>query len=189
MMPDDQELMKRLKKGDEEALRLLVNRHRQSILNLAYRYVGNQDDAEEVAQDVFVNLYRSASRYTPQGKLTTYMYRIAVNLSLNKIRDRKVGRYLSLHGLSERNTAGNPADETQRPDTILENKELEAVVRAALDTLPAGQRTAVILKRFNGLSYEEIAEVMECSVSAVESRLHRAKLALQKKLKAYAKNE
>lgn len=185
MTVDDQILMERLKRGDQEALGILVNRHRQSILNLSYRYVGNQDDAEEVAQDVFINLYRSAERYKPRGKLTTYLYRITVNLSLNKIRDRKVKRYLSLHQLMEKETALTHEDEESRPDRHLENKELAGEIRKALDSLPASQRTAVILKRFQGLSYGEIAEIMECSVSAVESRLHRAKLALQKKLQNY----
>lgn len=182
---EEAELQKRFKEGDEEAFRELVERHHPSILNLCFRYVGNQEDAEEVAQDVFIRAYRAREDYEPRAKFSTYLYRIAVNLSLNRIRDRKRKFGLFESTVSEDRSLsmaqGNP-----RPDELLEQKEEQAAVRRAVDSLPPNQKTAVILKRFHGLSYEEIADVMNCSLSAVEARLHRAKLNLQKSLKSLA---
>jgi len=178
---DDNQLMLRVQQGDEDAFRRIVEAHQKPILNLCFRFVGNQQDAEEVAQDVFIHLYRSAATYRPTARLSTYLYRIAVNLSLNRIRDRKRKRLFSLDALkSDRRL--EPTHPDGAPDLILERMELQAQIRKALDSLPESQRTAVVLKRFEGLSYEEIADVMRCSVSAVESLLHRAKVGLRTKL-------
>ncbi|MFC1569003.1 RNA polymerase sigma factor [bacterium] len=179
----DVELMERVKAGDESAFKMLVERHHQSIYNLCYRYVGKREDAEEVAQDVFIRLYRSANTYQPSAKLTTFLYRIAVNLSLNRIRDRRRKRWMSLENLREEKGVEFEGSSRDHPDFSIELKEKQTQVRQAIDSLPENQRTAVILHRFQELSYEEIAEVMSCSISAVEARLHRAKLSLKKKLK------
>ncbi len=179
---DDAQLMQRVREGDEAAFRLIVETHQRQILNLCYRFVANQQDAEEVAQDVFIHLFRSAKTYQPTAKLSTYLYRIAVNLSLNRIRDRKRKRMFSLEAMKSERHRELPHPDGS-PDRILEKSELAAQVRKVLDGLPESQRTAVVLKRFEGMSYEEIAGVMHCSVSAVESLLHRAKIGLKKKLK------
>jgi RNA polymerase sigma-70 factor (family 1) len=180
---DDTRLMLRVQNGDEAAFREILNLYQRSILNLCFRYVGNQQDAEEVAQDTFIHLYRSAAGYRPTAKLSTYLYRIAVNLSLNRIRDRKRKRLFSLDALkSDRNL--EPVHPDGSPEGQMEHKEMQENVRRVLDRLPENQKTAVMLKRFEGLSYDEIAEVMQCSVSAVESLLHRAKMNLRKNLKS-----
>jgi len=179
----DIQLMEQVKAGRESAFKELVKRHHQSIYNLCYRYVGKHEDAEEVAQDVFIRLYRSADTYQPTAKLSTFLYRIAVNLSLNRVRDRKRKRWMSLEILREEKGVEFEGSSRDHPDVSLELKEKQIQVRKAIDSLPENQRTAVLLHRFQGLSYEEIAEVMDCSVSAVEARLHRAKLGLKKKLK------
>ena len=182
---DEFELQQQFRQCDEDAFRTLVERHYSSILSLCYQYVGNQEDAEEVAQDVFIRAYRARESYEPRAKFSTYLYRIAVNLSLNRIRDRKRQMGAITDSVSEDRSLsiaqGNPM-----PDEVLEQKEKQAAIRKAVDTLPPKQKTAVILKRFHGLSYEEIAQVMECSLSAVEARLHRAKLNLKKSLAALA---
>jgi len=180
---DDAKLMLRVKEGDEEAFRQIVKQYQKTILDLCFRYVGNPEDAEEVTQDVFINLHKAAGSYEPKAKLSTYLYRIAVNLSLNRIRDRKWKRFVPLEFLRRGEENRPVSSEIREPDSLLEQKEKQQAVRNAIDSLPTNQRTAVILKRFQGLSYEEIAEVMNCSVSAVEARLHRAKQALQKKLR------
>jgi len=178
----DAELMERVKTGDESAFKMLVDRHHQAVFHLCFRYVGKREDAEEVAQDVFIRLYRSAGTYQPSAKLTTFLYRIAVNLSLNRIRDRKRKRWLSLEMLRQDKGIEFEASSSDHPDVVLEYQEKQIQVHKAIDSLPVNQRTAVLLHRFQGLSYEETAEVMKCSVSAVEARLHRAKLNLKKKL-------
>jgi RNA polymerase sigma-70 factor (ECF subfamily) len=180
---DDRILMERVREGDEEAFRQIVEKYREPVFRLSFRYVANQQDAEEVTQDVFIRLYRSAPTYTPDAKLFTYLYRITVNLSLNKIRDRKWKRYISWEALKNQPGKHPIEDKRGNPEDQMENQERQRLIREAIDALPASQRTAVILKRYNDLSYEEIAQILDCSVSAVEARLHRAKLNLQKKLK------
>jgi len=184
-MNNNVELMLRVKEGDETAFRQIVETYRDSILGLCLRYLNNQEDAEEVAQDVFIRLYGAAASYEPRAKLSTYLYRIAVNLSLNRIRDRKWKRLVSWETHRKVEDKDPIIADIQKPDSLLEQKEQQMMVRKAIDSLPPNQRTAVILKRFQDLSYEEIAEVMDCSISAVESRLHRAKLNLRKKLKSF----
>ena len=181
---DDRVLMERVREGDEEAFRQIVEKYREQIFRLSFRYVANQQDAEEVTQDVFIRLYRSAANYQPGAKLFTYLYRITVNLSLNKIRDRKWNRYVSWEGLTAQPRNRLVEDSSGNPEDQMESQERQRLIREAIDALPASQRTAVILKRYNELSYEEIARIMNCSISAVEARLHRAKLNLQKKLKS-----
>jgi len=181
-MMTDAELMRQVKNGDESAFRTLVEKYQQPIRNLCVQYVGNHQDAEEVAQDVFIRLLRAADSYEPKGKLTTFIYRIAVNLSLNKIRDRKWKRWVPWETMNGDEMISHHSDHIEDPNDLLEKKEKQNEVRKVIDSLPANQKTAVILKRYHGLSYEEIAEVMQCSVSAVESRLHRAKMILKKKL-------
>jgi RNA polymerase sigma-70 factor (ECF subfamily) len=180
---NDTELMLRVKQGDEDAFRQIVELYHKPIHGLCFRYLKNQEDAEEIAQDVFIRLYERADKYEARAKLTTYLYRIAVNLSLNRIRDRKLKRFVSLDFFRGITLDNNPVSaDTSDPDSLLEQKEKQRTIRQAIDTLPPNQRTAVILKRFQELSYEEIAQVMQCSLSAVESLLHRAKQNLQKKL-------
>lgn len=179
---NDTRLMLRVQQGDEGAFRQIIDLYQKPILGLCFRYVGNQQDAEEVAQDVFIHLYRSADTYRPTAKLSTYLYRIAVNLSLNRIRDRKRKRFFSLDAMRE-DLHQEPVHPDDSPEQEMERKETQEQVQRALEQLPENQKTAVVLKRFEGLSYEEIAEVMRCSVSAVESLLHRAKLNLAQSMR------
>ena len=183
MSLDDTELMLCVKEGDKDAFRRIVEKYHPSILNLCFRYVENQEDAEEVAQDVFINLYKATASYEPKAKLSTYLYRIGVNLSLNRIRDRDRKRFISFEFLRKDEAKASLSSEHRSPDCLLENKEKQQTIRRIVDSLPPNQKTAVILKRFHGLSYREIADVMQCSVSAVEARLHRAKQNLKKKLR------
>jgi RNA polymerase sigma-70 factor (ECF subfamily) len=171
----DTELMMRVKAGDQSAFKAIVERYQRRVINVGYRFLGNREDAEDVK---------------PRAELFTYLYSIATHLALNQLRKKKRLRLFSLDQ-SGRNGEVEidrevPADPADQPDQSLERAEREAVVRRALDTLPAAQKTAVILSRYEGLSYKQIAEVMDISVSAVESKLHRAKQTLRKKLSAYS---
>ncbi len=179
---DDAALMVRVRDGDDVAFKMIVDKYYQPVYQLCYRYLSNQEDAEEITQDVFIRLYNAASSYEPRAKLYTFLYRIAVNLSLNRIRDRKLKRFISLETLKNNREGVMDMRMQAGPDKIIEQKENQEIIKKAIDSLPASQRTAVILKRYNELSYEEISEVMECSISAVESLLHRAKQKLKKKL-------
>lgn len=188
----DTELMMRVKAGDQSAFKAIVERYQRRVINVGYRFLGNQEDAEDVAQETFLRLYLSARSYKPKAELFTYLYTIVTHLALNRLRKKKRLRWFSLDQLGRNGEAGIdqevPADPADQPDQSLERAEREAIVRRALDTLPAAQKTTVILSRYEGLSYKQIAEVMDISVSAVESKLHRAKQTLRKKLSAYSED-
>jgi len=179
----DTELMLRVREGDEGAFKEIVERYQRQILDLCFRYVCNQADAEEVAMDVFIQLYKSRQTYRPEAKLSTYLYRIAVNLSLNRIRDRKRKRLVSFEFLKKDRPFDPESPDSERPDAVYEAGEREAIVRRALESLPEKQKTALLLRRYDELSYEEIAAVMDTSVSAVEALLFRARETLRKTLK------
>ncbi len=185
----DTDLMMRVKSGDKRAFKSIVETYQHRVINVAYRFLGNREDAEEVAQETFLKVYLSAKSYQPKAELFTYLYTIATRLALNRLRKRKRLRWFSLDQLQEDTADGPgqefPSDPADQPDGSLEQAEREAMVRRALDTLPPAQKTAVALSRYEGLSYKQIAEVMETSVSAVESKLHRAKQTLKKKLSGY----
>lgn len=188
----DTELMMRVKAGDQSAFKAIVERYQRRVINVGYRFLGNREDAEDVAQETFLRVYLSAKSYKPRAELFTYLYTIVTRLALNRLRKKKRLRWFSLDQLERNGEVGIgqevPADPADQPDQSLERAEREAIVRRALDALPAAQKTAVILSRYEGLSYKQIAEVMELSVSAVESKLHRAKQTLRKKLNAYSED-
>jgi len=177
MAPDpDAALLLAFRRGDAAAFRTLFERHARAMVAFCFHYVRDPARAEELAQDVFVKLYRAADRYQPSARFKTFLYRIAANHCLNELRR---GEYAARAAQGQ----DDPADPdalaagTAGPDADLEGNKLEASVKALLERLPEKQRTAFVLARFEGLSYEEIAEVLETSVSAVKSLVHRATVA------------
>jgi RNA polymerase sigma-70 factor (ECF subfamily) len=183
--PDpDVALMLRFQQGDERAFEELVKRHTRPILNLVYRYVGDASRAEDVTQDIFVKVYRARMKYEPKAKFSTWLYRVAVNHCLNDIRSRKSQPSLAtpINDLLE-----HPSGED--PDARLRREELRRAVKDALDALPENQRMAVLLARYQELSYEQIAETMGMSLEAVKSVLFRAKENLQRALARFAREQ
>ena len=162
---------------DLRALRQLVERHKIFVTNTCYHLCGNHQQAEEAAQDVFFQIYESASSFRHQSKVTTWIYRIAINRSLNVIRRNK--RFRWIKRLTGEEAEENPSDE---PVDRLERKEMQHLLKKAVDSLPEKQKTSFILNKYEGLSSREIAEILGISANAVEVRIHRAKLNLQKKL-------
>jgi RNA polymerase sigma-70 factor (ECF subfamily) len=161
------------------------------VLNLCLRFAGNKADAEDLAQEVFIRIFQAAPKYEIKAAFTTWVYRIAVNLCLNHQRRKKILQFFSLNHKQSPNRQfddrqpENPASEN--PDIEFERKELQQLVQQAIQSLPENQRTAIILHRYHDLSYQEIAAVLDTTVSAVESRLHRAKENLKKRLKYVVK--
>ena len=184
-------LMLRFQNGDETAFREIVEQYKLSVLNLCYRFVNNKEDAEDLAQDVFIRILKAAPRYKPDASLSTWIYRITVNVCLNFQRRKKILNFFSLnHQYESGQTAEDRLPELvseEQPETNLEKKELQIIIQNAIQSLPENQQTVVILHRYEGHSYQEIADVLDTTVSAVESRLHRAKLNLKKKLKGLKK--
>jgi RNA polymerase sigma-70 factor (ECF subfamily) len=170
--------MLQVKEGSQAAFEVLVEKYQGPLTNLIYHLVLDRAEAEELAQEVFLRAYRAASRYRAEAKFSTWLYRIAVNLCLNHLKGRRAGQRLPLED-------GFAASEAERPDLQLERRELARLVERALDALPERQRTAVVLHRFEGLSYREIAQAMDCSVEAVEALLGRAKASLGRELARY----
>lgn len=174
-MVDDAALMQRVAKGETDAFRLIVERYEKRIYNFFIRSTGSREDAEDLTQQLFLNLYDSASRYKPRSSFKTFIYRIASNLAVSFSRKQKLRRSLSLEQLSETGfepVTGRPGADPARE---FERKELGRRYMEALLRLPAEWRTAIELRVGEELSYQEIAEAMGKSVPAVESILFRAR--------------
>lgn len=178
----DVALMLRLQQGDDSALEEIIRRHQRNVLNLVYRYLGDASYAEDVAQEVFFKVYRARQQYEPKAKFSTWLYRVTVNHCLNEIRSRKSQPAPAALSDDLLNDSG-----VIDPDENLDREEIQRSVKAAIDALPEHQRMAVILARYEELSYEEIAETMGISLEAVKSVLHRAKEGLKEKLARFLK--
>jgi len=187
----DAALMLRVKQGDRRAFEELVDKYKQPVMNLVYRTLPDATEAEDLAQHVFLQVFKSAHRYEVSAKFTTWLFTIARNLCLNEIRRRS--RHPA-HSLDE--TFADNEDQPVRqvedvktfspPDSLL-HRELEEKIEAALAELPEKQRTALLMCRGDEFSYEDIAKVLNCSVSATKSLIHRGRETLKHKLKPYLK--
>ncbi|MGB7062930.1 MAG: sigma-70 family RNA polymerase sigma factor [Candidatus Zixiibacteriota bacterium] len=190
---NDAELIQKIAAKDHAAFKALVDRYQGLVVNTCYGLLGNRQDAEDVAQEVFLQVYKSAGEFRREAKLSTWLYRIAVNRSLNFLRDKKRSGWLrSLSSLLEgehQRVVELPASNSDQPDVALEKKERNVVVQKAIDSLPEKQRTAFVLHKYEGLSYQEIAGIMHRSLSSVESLIHRAKSNLQRELIHYLKEK
>jgi len=190
----DVALMMALKQGDDEAFAELVRRHEPRIVTLIYRFVGNEAEAEDLAQEVFLRIYRTRHRYQPKARFSTWLYRIAANISLNALRSRSRRRNISvpLSFDSEETQEGKTSEHVEdhrcaAPGARMEDCELRGQVREAVDQLPESQKVSVILNKYEGMSYDDIASVMGCSTMAVKSLLARARGNLRERLEYYIK--
>jgi RNA polymerase sigma-70 factor (ECF subfamily) len=182
-------LMLRVRDGDRAAFDVLIERYRKPLLNVIARTIGRDADAEDLAQDVFVRVYRSAPRYQPTAKFSTWLYTIARRVCLNHARAQTFRRWFTLGGDDDQDDPpGDPPDpRSPDPAADLERRELQRVVAQAVAGLPERLRFAVILRRYEELGYEEIAAVLGCSVTAAKLRVHRANAMLADRLTPYFK--
>lgn len=183
---EDVQLMLRFKDGDNSSFEVLLEKYQSRIINFLYKITGDKAESEDLAQEVFIRVYHSGEKYTPQSKFSTWIYVIAKNLALNEIRRRKGVFFNFLKDSSEEEVIKEiPDNKSSSALNELEKKDLGKIVKKAIDSLPANQKIAVILNRYENLSYEEIAEITGCSTPAVKSLLNRAKTALKLKLGKY----
>jgi len=181
----DLSLMRRIALGDTAALEELVEIHQHAVTGTVVKMLGNVADAEDVAQQVFVRIWRSAARYQPSAKFTTWLFTITRNLVFNEVRRRQRKPAISLEEREEQHFAITSIDGEMKPDQSALHAELEAAVEAAIQRLPEKQRLAVVLRRYQELPYEEIGEILGLSIPAVKSVLFRARAQLKEDLQKY----
>lgn len=180
---DEKELLLNLQEGDKTAFRQFFNRYQQMVFNVCYRMSDSREEAEDNTQDVFIKVFQAIANFRSDSKLSTWLYRISVNTCLKNQNRKRLNRLVSLDFLLKEEERNNSVFLSEAPDQKIEKSETEQIVRYAIQKLSARQRTAVVLHRYENLSYEEIARIMEISIPAVESLLHRAKENLAEKLK------
>jgi RNA polymerase sigma-70 factor (ECF subfamily) len=174
-------LVNELQNGSEWAFRELVQRYQDIVVRTAFAYLKNKDEAEDLAQEVFIAVYENISSFRNEANLKTWIYRITINKSINQIRKLKWKSALSqVENILE--TIAHITKDKNDPYSNLVNKEQELIVQRAMNKLPESQQTAFILHKYDDLSHQEIAKVMNISIPAVESLIHRAKMNLQKNL-------
>jgi len=187
-MDDDIRLMLGVKAGNQESFNRLVDKYSKAIINYIFRFTGSREDAQDLAQDVFIKVYNSAKNYVPSAKFTTWIYRMANNTAIDYIRKKKSrGIHTSLDEHIESGSAemhGASTDGKIKPaDEMMENEEIAENVRQALLKLPDNQRAAIIMKIYEDKPYSEIAQILGTSIASVESLLFRARQALKSRLK------
>jgi RNA polymerase sigma-70 factor (ECF subfamily) len=186
---EESAFIEQLIQGSESAFRTLVNDHKDQVYNTCMGFLRNSHDAEDVSQEVFIEVFDSISDFREDASLSTWIYRIAVTKSLELIRYRKrkkrSGFFQALNALF--NEPDDNVDETEfmHPGVELENKERTKILFSEIDKLTKKQKVAFTLQKVEGLSYQEVANVMEISLPAVESLIHRAKESLKKQLHSY----
>lgn len=184
----DDQLISGLRNGDEESFRLLVEQHQRQVINICFRFVHDRAEAEDLAQETFIEIHRSISRFRGQSSLSTWIHRIAVTKSLDFVRKRsrqKRGGGVQPPVRLDDSTGDIPGPDSAEPDKILELQERREILKRALAGLPKTQHAAFVLSKYDGMSSKDVAATMNTSVSSVESLVHRAKLYLQKSLREY----
>src|SRR6266700_3743724 len=182
---EDVRLMQLVSGGDTSAFEELVDRHQSLVAGTVARMLGSNSDVEDIAQQVFIRVWKSARRYVPRAKFTTWLLKITRNLVFNELRRTKRHAHVPLQ--SEPGAEDPPLkDETNlAPDASLLESELQRTIEEAILQLPETQRMALVLRRYEQLSYEQIAEVLDLSVPAVKSVLFRARTELRARLSKY----
>lgn len=181
------ELISRLKSGDAIAFRELVESRQNLVFNTVIGFLQNTEDAEDVTQDVFVKIFESIGQFKGESALSTWVYRVAVTTALEFLRRKKRKKRFGFLSpiLGENNELTVELPDFHHPGVTLDNREKASMLFKAIKQLPENQQTAFILNKVEGLSYQEVAEIMKTSLSAVESLLHRAKTNLKDLLKNF----
>ena len=189
--PDEksnEDLMGSVRLGNRHAFEVLINRHQRSVLNFIFRFLGNRTDAEDLTQEVFLRVWKAAGTYKPDAKFTTWLYRIATNLCINRQHAIRIRRLFVQSHIQEQiqnskdsSIIGESAGILSPEERLIDSEQSVRLLNA-LNELPTSQRVAVVLRIYDEMSYQEIAQIMDRSVSSVDSLLIRAKKNLHRKL-------
>lgn len=182
---EDVRLMQLVGRGDTAAFEELVERHQSLVIGTVARMLGSNSEVEDIAQQVFIRVWKSAGRYVARAKFTTWLLKITRNLVFNELRRTKRHAQVSLQLDPGEEEVPLRDEAAQAPDASLLEAELQEAIQGAIGQLPESQRMAVILRRYQELSYEEIGEILDLSVPAVKSVLFRARTELREKLRVY----
>ncbi|MBE1276887.1 MULTISPECIES: RNA polymerase sigma factor RpoE [Enterovibrio] len=181
----DQALIERVQNGDKQAFNLLVIKYQNKVCNLISRYVNNSGDVPDVAQEAFIKAYRALPGFRGESAFYTWLYRIAVNTAKNYLVAQ--GRRPPASDIDAEDAAnyesGGALKEISNPENLMLSEQLKQVVFSTIEALPDDLKTAITLREIDGLSYEEIAEVMDCPVGTVRSRIFRAREAVDKRVR------
>lgn len=185
----DAELIERLIAKDNDAFKQLINDYQSLVYKACFNLLRDQEDAEDIAQEVFIEVFESIEQFKLQSKLSTWLYRISINKSLNHLRKMKRKSLISsIERFFDKSLPLNVEDKAASDSPYsIEYQERSKVLQSAINSLPDNQRIAFTMNKYNELSYQEITEIMGLSLASVESLIHRAKLNLQKKLVNYYK--
>ena len=187
VLDPDTALMLSVRAGDAPSFEILLHRHRGSVVNHLFRMIQNHAIAEELAQDVFVRVYRSRERYQPDAKFTTWLFRITTNVALNWRRDtRREAGHLRLDDAARFVPKLGIRDRAPTADEVMIRRDQAKEIREAIEALPGKQLAAVLMHKYEGLDYGEIAEILDCSIPALKSILFRAYQTLRQRLAHYA---
>jgi len=180
----DKELVLRVQQGDKAAYDLLVIKYQHRIIQLVNRYVKDPSEAQDVAQEAFIKAYRALGNFRGDSAFYTWLYRIAINTAKNYLvsRSRRYSDYQVDVQDAEQVENAPQLKGMDTPENLLMNDEVVSVIKTAIDKLPEEMKTAIMLREFEGLSYEEISQAMECPVGTVRSRIFRAREAIDEKL-------
>ncbi len=181
----DINLMLRVKGGDAEALTQLISRHQDAVYSTVSNMLRFGGDVDDVAQQVFIQVWKGAATYTPTCKFTTWLFTIVRNLALNEIRRQKRKPFISSEELEDKNGVTLSIDESPSPDMLLDHAELNKAIEEAIASLSPQAALAIQLRRFENLSYEEIATILEITVPATKSLIFRARQSLKEKLASF----
>ncbi|NLV36595.1 MAG: sigma-70 family RNA polymerase sigma factor [Clostridiaceae bacterium] len=182
MGQNEQYLLKKAKAGDVAAFEELVENYQKKLFNLAYRIVGNPEDAADMVQEALIRIFRSIAKFKEQSSFSTWIYRITTNVCLDELRKRKNKKEFSL----DQEIHGEDGDMKRQiksddilPDNAAEREELREIVNSAINSLPEDQRVVISLRDIQGLTYTEISQVLDCPEGTVKSRINRARNALK----------
>ncbi|MDH5444707.1 MAG: RNA polymerase sigma factor RpoE [Gammaproteobacteria bacterium] len=186
----DQALVERVQRGDKQAFDLLVKKYQQRIMNVLTRFLSNPEDVMDITQEAFIKAYRALPTFRGDSAFYTWLYRIAINTAKNHLvaQNRRPTQGLVDSDEAEQYEGADLLREHATPEQLMQKEQVQQVIHQAFEELPEDLRTAISLRELEGMSYEEIAEAMDCPIGTVRSRIFRAREAIDKKLEPLLKN-